>query len=208
MSHEKVHFKIGKIHIVIFLAVFGAIVSGIFGYMEYNKCCAPVYTTYFGEQLVGFRADLREAQKVDVLPSEDVLYSQIVRPPTTRGPNGQIIFRRSLTNVTIVFKEVSRDKMGWYTVQVSEIISKLTALYKGKYGVDLNFGIAQVDSYGEVNGTNAAPIILLVHPEIAEGTYVEADNDRNVITISGGDSLKDFDRATVKFLMVALGIEV
>ncbi len=208
MPHEKVHIKIGKMQIVVFLAIFGAIAAGVFAYIEYGKCCAPIFTADFEGQTLGFRADLREAQKVEVIPDEGKLYSQIVRPPRIVGPEGQVIIRKPLRNVTIAFKQVSQGTMGWYTVEASEIIKKLTALYKGKYDVDLNFAIAETDDYDELKGSNTAPIIALVHPEIADGTFVSVDDDRDVITISGGDSLRDFDRATVKFLMVALGVSV
>lgn len=208
MSQEKIHVKISKQQIIIFLAVFGAVVVGVFGYIAYDAYFKPIFVADFEGQPIQFRADLREAQKVEVIPDDSKLYNQIVRPPRVEGPGGQVIIRKPLSNVTIVFKPVSQQTMGWYTVEATEIIKKLTALYKGKYNVDINFAIAQVDNYDELDGSNTAPIIALVHPEIADGTFVSVDDDRDVITISGGDSLRDFDRATAKFMMVALGIKV
>lgn len=208
MASEKVKIKISKQQIVLFLAIFGIIAAVAFGYVYWLENFKPVTTAEFNGQTLSFRADLREAQKVEVIPDETELYNQIVKPPKIQGPNGQIIIRKSLSNVTIVFKSVDSKTMGWYTVEVTEIIKKLTALYKGKYNVDLNFAVAEVDDYENLSGLNTAPIIALVHPDIAEGTSVSVDDDKNVITISGGDSLRDFDLATEKFLMVALGIKV
>lgn len=208
MAEEKIRVKINKKQIALFLAIFGVIVAGALGYLAYIEYLQPVMSVEFNGETLAFREDLRQAQNVEVIPSEEALRSQMDKPPNVIGPSGQIIVRKPLRNVTIVFKSVSSETMGWYTVQVSEIIKKMTALYKGKYNVDVNFAIAETENYDELRGSNTAPIIALVHPQIANGTFVEVDGDRNVVTISGGDSLRDFDLATIKFLMTTLGIEI
>jgi hypothetical protein len=211
MTKEKLSLKFSRQQMLIFLAIAGALVAGAMAYQYYLKEAAPVYITDFEGEPTAFRADLREAAKVKVIPDEGALYSQIVRPSKV-VTDGSVAFRQPLRNVTIVFKSTITDgkpnTMGWYTVQVSEIIKKLTTLYHLKYGVSVNFAVREVQSYDGLTGTNTAPIVALVHPDIAEGTYVSVDGDADVITISGGDSLEDFDEATVKFLMVAMGIEV
>jgi hypothetical protein len=206
---EKVKIRVSKSQIILFAVIFGIIAAGILGYVYYYDNFKPVTTAEFNGQSIEFRANLREAQKVEVIPDETELRNQIVKPPRIDGPNGQIIIRKPLSNVTIVFKSLNESaRMGWYTVEVSEIVKKLTALYKGKYDVNVNFAISEVDDYENLRGSNTAPIIALVHPDIAEETFVSVDDNTNVITISGGDSLKDFDLATVKFLMVALDIKI
>ncbi|MBI4894408.1 MAG: hypothetical protein HY833_01585 [Candidatus Aenigmarchaeota archaeon] len=211
MAKEKLSLKFSKQQMLIFLAIVGALVAGAMAYQYYLKEMAPVFIADFEGQPTAFRADLREAEKVEVRPDEETLYRQIVRPSKV-VQNGSISFRQPLRNVTIVFKSTIADgrpnTMGWYTVQVSEIIKKLTALYQVKYGLTINFAVREVQSYDGLKGSNTAPIVALVHPDIADGTYVDVDSDADVITISGGDSLKDFDEATVKFLMVAMGVEV
>jgi hypothetical protein len=212
MAKEKLSLRFSRQQMLIFLAVVGAIVAGVMVYEYYLKNMAPVYMADFEGQPTAFRADLREAVKVKVMPDEDTLYRQIVKPNKVVN-NGSISFRQPLRNVTIVFKSTIGNKtgpntMGWYTVEASEIIKKLTTLYQVKYGISINFAVKEVQSYEGLRGGNLAPIIALVHPDIADGTYVDVDKDANVITISGGDSLRDFDDATVKFLMVAMGIDV
>lgn len=211
MTKEKLSLKFSRQQMLIFLAIAGTLVAGAMAYQYYLKEAAPVYIVDFEGEPTAFRADLREAAKVKVIPDVGALYGQIVRPSKV-VQDGSISFRQPLRNVTIVFKSTIADgrsnTMGWYTVQVSEIIKKLTALYHLKYGISVNFAVREVQSYDGLKGSNTAPIVALVHPDIAEGTYVSVDGDADVITISGGDSLKDFDEATVKFLMVAMGIEV
>lgn len=212
MTKEKVSFKIGKKQALLFLTVVAAMVAAAMGYQYYLTEMSPVYVADFEGQPTAFRADLREAAKVEVTPDEDTLYKQIVKPSRVVN-NGSISIRQPLRNVTIVFKSTigngtGPNTMGWYTVQVSEIIKKLTNLYQVKYGLTINFAVKEVQSYDGLSGGNTAPIVALVHPDIAEGTYVSVDGKSNVITISGGDSLKDFDEATVKFLMVAMEIDV
>jgi hypothetical protein len=91
---------------------------------------------------------------------------------------------------------------------VTEIIKKIVALYKIRYNLDVKFSVKEVSGYDDLRGLNSAPIIALVHPDIATNTSVSVDTVRNVVYVYGGDSLKDFDRATEKMLMVAMGIEL
>lgn len=208
MARQKFKVKIENKKIAVFLAVFGAIALGAWGFVFYTQNFAPVTVADFEGTPVQFRTDLREAQKVDVLPSEDALRAQIVKPPKVEGPNGQFILRSPLKGAIITFKPVDSGTNGWYSVQVTEIIKKLTILYQGKYDRAIGFNVTEVQEYGQVEGDNLIPVIELVHPDYADGTFVSVDSDRNVITISGGDSLRDFDLATVRFMTVALGIEV
>lgn len=210
MAGQKVRVRISKKQAIVFLAILAAFAASVGGYLAYAKYFSPVFAADFEGQTVQFRANLREAQAVEVLPDEGTLTDQIVKPPRVFGPGGQVILRQPLVGAVIAFKAdgVQQSTLGWYSVEVTEIIKKLTLLYKGKHNVDIRFNVTEVKEYGRLNGTNTVPVIELVHPELADGTFVSADRRRNVITISGGDSLKDFDLATVKFMMVALGIGV
>ncbi len=189
----EVRISISKQQIIIFAAIVGVIAAGVYGYIAYVTYFAPVFSANFEGLQLGFRADLREAQKIEVVPDESSL---------------QNFFARPLSNVTIAFRPVSQQTNGWYSVEATEIVIKLNIFYKTKYGAEPSFNGIEVDSYENLNGTRDAPIVALIHPEIADGTFVKLDEGRNVVTISGGNSLRDFDLATAKFMMVALGINV
>lgn len=207
---ERVNLKIGfdKSQLTLFAIIFGVIAVGVLGYLAYDAYLKPVYTVDFNGEQLSFREDIKEAQKVEVIPGEAELRQQMVKLPVS-SDSGSVVIRKGITNVTIVFMSTgSQENMGWYTVEVSEIIKKLTAFYRGQHGIDVKFAIAETENYEDLRGTNTAPIVALVHPDIADGTFVEVDSDRNVVTISGGDSLRDFDLATIKFLTTVLGIEI
>lgn len=210
MEHEenKPHPKRGwRKHIVLFSIIFVVAAAGTIGYILYKQS-SPLTTIDFGGQLMSFRADLREAQFVPVIPNEQTVYDHITILPVSER-DGHIIYRAPLTNMTIAFKPVAEETMGWYSVEAAEIVNKLIALYKGKFGVDLNFKVISVDDYSTLQGSNTNPVIALVHPDIANGERsVKIDVDKEVVTISGGNSLRDFDLATVRFISVALGLEV
>lgn len=208
MVKQKVKLSIEKGTLVLFGVVAVIVAGSIFAYMYYQKNLAPVIFADFEGVDLPFRVDLRQAQKIEVTPNEETLRLMIDKPPVVRTPDGVTSFRQTLRNVTIVFKTVPTDNNGWYSVQTTEIIKKMTLLYKGKYGVDLKFEVREVESYDGLRGSNRAPVIALIHPHIANGTYVEADKVGDVIKIHGGDTLKDFDLATVKFMMVALNVTV
>jgi hypothetical protein len=216
MSKQKdsVNLKITKSQIVVFLGLTGMVAAGVLAYVYYQDKLAPVTVVGFNGETLGFRVDLRQADKVEVRPDEATLINQMVRAGRQIDAQGNVIFRKPLRNITIVFKStISNDTskpntMGWYTVQVTEIIKKMTALYHGKLGTPVSFQVKEVSSYEGLKGSNTAPIVALVHPDLADGTYVSVDPDNDVVIISGGDSLKDFDLATEKFLMVVMGIKV
>lgn len=216
MSKQKdsVSLKITKSQVVVFLSLAGMIAAGILLYVYYQDELAPVTVADFNGEAIGFRVDLRQADKVDVMPDEAALLAQMVRTGRQVDSEGNIVFRRPLGNVTIVFKStITNDTskpntMGWYTVEVTEIIKKMTALYHGKLATPISFQVKEVESYDGLKGSNTAPIVALVHPDLADRVGVDVDAEDDVVTIHGGDSLRDFDLATEKFLMVVMGIEV
>lgn len=210
MVHEKVNVKmrLTRRHLVMFLVVFGLVLVGYGTYTVYSMYFKPIYTASLDGQLVNFRADLREANKVEVLPSqqvlENVLNDRIISPGTLVDG----ILKEPIRNITIVFKPVSTDQMGWYSVEAAEIAAKVKGIYSAVYGVDININSEPVDSYDNLSTSGSTIIVALVHPQIANATFVKADPITGVVTISGAGSLRNFDLATVKFMMVAFGISI
>lgn len=203
----KVKLKLTKQHMVASLIVV-FLVAGYFAYDQYQSSTAPLTVVNIGGSDVPFRVDIVKASQVDVFPDDETLRRAIDKPPRTED-NGVIVLRPSLKSVQIAFNPdgVSQETLGYYTVEATEIIKKLTILYRGEYGVPITFSVVETHNYTELEGSNSMPVIALVHPDIADGTFVSVDEIRDVITVSGGDSLEDFDLATVKLMSVALGIE-
>jgi hypothetical protein len=140
---------------------------------------------------LSFRADLKEASKIPVYPSEEILYRALINP--------------LVENVTIVFVPVEGEN-GIYVVNAWEIVMKLSLAYE-QIGIKPGFNGINLTSYEniELHGKIQNPYIVLVHPRYANETSLKLKD--HTIFISG-KSEKEFDLATVKLLMIALKIKV
>jgi hypothetical protein len=192
-DRERIRIKIERKQIAVFFVVLGIVAAAVGLYFVYANYLAPVTSANFDGVQLGFRADLREAQKISAVPDETSL---------------QNFFARPLTNITIAFKPIEGQTNGWYGVESAEIVLKLKVLYALRYGIEPAFNGVEIDDYTEIRGEEGRPVIALVHPEIADETSVRLDAERHIVTISGKDTIKDFDLATVKFLISVLGIEI
>ena len=114
----------------------------------------------------------------------------------------------ALDNITIVYVNSSDNNK--VQLEAFEIVYKMTLAYQhiaylNNVYKDIPFGSRVVDSYENLSGTPSNPLIALVPPVLSNETVVmEKDN---VIYIKG-KTMEEFDLATVKFLMVALAINL
>jgi len=180
-----VKLKLTRKKILILILIAG-IFSGIFLYMKYFP--RPITTINYGDRVVAFRQDIREAAKVPVFPTEGYLYNELIH--------------QQVQNITIVFKPVNFSENAYYVLEEFEIIPKLTLAYE-RIRTRPSFNGYAVDSYENLPGKIQNPIIALVHPAYANETAVVVDG--HVIYIKG-KTHKDFDLATIKFLLVALDV--
>jgi hypothetical protein len=157
----------------------------------------PLYSLNYHGMKISFRINLRDAKDVKVYPSENAVRDEIMN--------------QFVDNITIVYKP-NESINSHYAVEVFEIVNKLAVAYRLKFGYIPNFNVVNVTSYENLTGSSSNPKIALVHPIYSNETSVRLDN--HVIYIQGQnatswqDQLKNFDLATVKFLMVALGIRI
>jgi hypothetical protein len=151
----------------------------------------PIYTINYKDAELTFREDLREANKIPVYPSEEILYRALINP--------------LVKNVTIVFVPVEGEN-GIYVVNAWEIVTKLSLAYK-QIGIKPSFNGLNVTSYEniELYGKIQNPYIVLVHPRYANETSLRLKD--HTIFISG-KSNKELDLATVKLLIIALKIKI
>lgn len=157
----------------------------------------PVYSLNYQGIVLTFRTNLRDAKDVPVYPSEAAVQSEIMN--------------QFIENVTIAFRPGTGEENAHYAVETYEIVSKLAIAFSKNYGYMPKFNVVNVTSYGNLSGEDQNPIIALVHPVYSNETSVRLDG--HVIYVQGKnstssrDQLRNFDLATVKFLMVALQIE-
>ncbi|MEM5766185.1 MAG: hypothetical protein QW423_00910 [Candidatus Aenigmatarchaeota archaeon] len=152
---------------------------------------------YLGVNM-NFRANLRDAKDVLVYPNEELVREEIMN--------------QFIENITIVFKPGEDNVNSHYVLEVFEIVNKLAIAYKLRFAYIPNFNVVNVTSYENIRGTKDNPIIALIHPIYSNETVVKIED--HVIYIQGNNArnsmgqLKNFDLATVKFLMVALDIKI
>jgi len=153
----------------------------------------PIMSVLYGGYVFNFRADLREAVKVPVYPSEEALRNEMM--------NSQV------KNITIAFKSANDTENPYYILEIYELLyPKLPLAYSiNKMNASFNRDPLIVDFYENLTGKAENPIIALVHPVYSNETSITLEN--HVVLIKG-KTHKDFDLAVDKFLMTVLGIEV
>lgn len=142
---------------------------------------------YFGNRLV-FRQDLREANRIEVYPNEQALR--------------ELMDGSQIENITIAYRNTT--DASYTTVESIEIAYKLRIGYLVQ-GYDFNISASEFNSLENITGERANPIIALISPSMANETSVRVKD--SVVYISGRN-LKEFDLATIKFLITSLNITV
>lgn len=188
-----------KINISRRIMLIAAVLLVLAGYVSYQIFFAPkpIMSWDYNGRVLHFRADLREADRVPVYPGEMQVYLDTMHPLAK--------------NVTIVYKDTGNDE--YYSVEAFEITYKMKIAYMNLVGTDIEgktskvptFNAEAVDQYANLPGKIQNPIIALVHPVYANETAVR--NEGHVTYISG-ETFEQLDLATVKFLMIVLGIEL
>jgi hypothetical protein len=185
--------SISKEAVVVILIIVIGIACVYIIYHFYPKSTTTTSYNFFGIT-IPFRTDLYKANNISVYPDNDTVYN--------------MMWGQQLENITIVWVNSSENNM--VAVEAFEITYKMNLAYKhigNLNGVTINvmFNHMVVDSYDNLTATENNPIIALVPPMFSNETAVRAEN--NVIYIKG-KTFGEFDLATVKFLMVALAINL
>ena len=183
--------SISRKHVIVILLIFLAA-----GSIYIIHRFAPKHTTvynFFGIT-IPFRVDLYKANNVSVYPNNETIYD--------------MLWNYQIQNITIVYVNSSENNI--VAVEAFEITNKMKIAYQhiahlNNVYIDIGFNGKAVDSYENLSSTPSNPLIALVPPLLSNDTLVmEKDN---VIYIKG-KTMEDFDLATVKFLMVALAINL
>jgi hypothetical protein len=148
----------------------------------------PITTYNLGGIKLVFRVDLRQANTIPVYPDEDAIQT--------------IIWNPKIRNLTIVY--VNSSDISLVQVEAIEISYKMTLAYLS-FNFDTKIIGRELYSFDNLTATPEYPIIALVPPSFSNETLVKTMG--NVIYIKGNTS-KDFDLATAKFIMSALNITI
>ena len=153
------------------------------------------YATAFN-QTWAFRADLRDAEKVKVTPTDDTIYFELFNIGETP----------IVKNITIAFKDAGSNENPYYQLQIIELVTKLKKIYESAYqnADPPTFNAVEVGSYYKLPGKIQNPIIAIVHPKFATETSINLEN--HVITLNA-KTHEDMDLVTTKLLMIALQLK-
>ncbi|MGC8812446.1 MAG: hypothetical protein ACP5O8_02555 [Candidatus Aenigmatarchaeota archaeon] len=181
MAEEKVKIKISK-NLVIFLllALIFILAIAYFKISEYKPLTAINYEGF----LLQFRADLREANKLEA----------------DKEAIEEILWDKNVKNITIIFTNSSDLEL--VGVESFEIAYKLGLAYRIK-GYDVEIKGKEL-SYPFSFDSLPKPSIVLIPPSLSDKTGIEVRNSSIIIS---GKNKEEFDLATVKFLIIALGLE-
>lgn len=166
-----------------------AIVGGLFYYRSQHSY-KPLTRYNFRGIEFQFRDDLRLAQSIPVYPDETSILNKVWDPGITK-----------INMVYVPTAEPSNDN-SMLSLGIIEIRYKLDRAYQEFNWVN-EFTSTELNSYDNITSSNDTLTIVLVRPSLSDKTAIELDG--NIAYIKGMTG-KEFDLATIKFLMSALNI--
>jgi len=163
----------------------------------------PVLSVEYNNHFYVFRDDVKEAKRVPVYPNEDWVYD--------------LLWNHKLKTITIMFKPMEDQKTNArYSLEAFELTYKLSQVYastpvtkviihnKTQYVYfEKNFSAQPIDDYEDIPREEDVLKIILVPPQLSDGTYVRGGGNR--IFIYGKD-FRGLDLATIKTILVAMKI--
>lgn len=182
--------------VILAIAIIALLSYMLYTYSPQTNNTEYHYATALG-QVWAFRADLREAEKVEVKPTEDAIYFELFSI-------GEDPF---IDNITIAFKDAGLNENGYYILQIQEIVTKMKIIYDLVYSGEktITFDSLTVDSYDNLPGKIKNPIIAIVHPKFANETSIILEDNHAIIL--NAKSYQDMDLVATKLLMIALKLE-
>ncbi|MBS7657520.1 hypothetical protein KEJ33_06325 [Candidatus Bathyarchaeota archaeon] len=187
MSGEGIKLRISRKKLALFSILVLVLIAAIYFIASYKPAGEEIKTWVYDGYELEFRADLREASKIQV-PGEDQVHD--------------LFWNEEVKNVTIGFKRT--NDMGLTGIEAFEITYKLRLAYLIAKR-DVGISAEELDSFANSNSTRQNPFVALIPPSISNETAIRVSE--NTVFISGKDS-KDFDLITVKFLIIVLGIRL
>jgi hypothetical protein len=166
--------------LIIFLIVLSIILLSIY--------LRPVEMIRYSGRYFFFRDDIRAAKGIEVHPDEKTIHDLFWNP--------------DVKNITILFNP-NVTESGYYYLETFELTYKLHSMYVLN-GMKKSFEAVDVNTYDNITSSTDVLKIVLIHPQLADKTLVERQN--NIIFIHA-KNYRDFDLATIKTILVAMGID-
>ncbi|MBI2542747.1 MAG: hypothetical protein HYW24_00995 [Candidatus Aenigmarchaeota archaeon] len=172
---------------VLVVTVSIAIAFGGTGLVYYMKTKPITHYNFYGAEFE-FRDDLREAENIPIYPDKETILNTVWNP--------------DIHNITVVYIDSANNSI--VAVNAFEITYKLTIAYS-RFNWFIEFVPMEVTSFENLKGSNENLIIALVPPALSDETKVELIE--GVVYVKGA-TVKDFDQATIKFLMTSMNITI
>ena len=173
---------------MVFAVVSIAIVAGAVGLGYYLTLPKPIMLYNFHGAELEFRDDLRAAQNVYLFPDEEAILDAVWNP--------------ELSNIVIAFIDSPDNNL--VAVNSFELTYKLNSAYIA-LSRSVSFNGVPILSFEDLVSSEKVLVIALVPPYLANETKVEL---KDGVVYIHGKTLEEFDRATIKFLMAALDIDI
>lgn len=172
-----------QIYIILILSI--VLISG---------CVDNYQKTYAGETF-HFRADLSEAQKVNVIPDEQAIVD--------------LLLRENIQKINIAFIP-NETENAYYGAASFEIGFKLTVVYHNLFNKTIEMESLPLNTTDQAKlfSSPAEPVILLLGPSQTDQTLVTVSE--NLITLEGKSfdeeerTYNDLDLATDKMILVLM----
>lgn len=179
-----------KFALIVMVSV--AIAIGVTGTYYYFSTPKPLIRyDFYGTEFV-FRDDLRLAQNISAYPDEESILNKIWDPDITR------------IDIAFVLTPEPSEENSMIALNLFEIRFKLDTAYRNpRFNWMNEFTSTQLQSFDDINQSDDTLVIALVRPSLSDRTAVEMDG--NVVYIKGSTP-REFDLATIKFLISALNI--
>lgn len=190
-----------KMLLIIFLLVLGA----IFGWLIYQYF-QPLKRVEYGGVIWEFSQDLKKAKKIEVLPNEERVHELFFNPNVQNififfvdSPDNSLV---GASAAEIAFKlSVAYIRLG-YKVKTTRNVTELIVPRVGK---EIFIYTTNVSSYTNLFAEERSPAIALVPPTLTNKTIVRVENN---IAFIEGKNKEEFELATIKFIISAIGIKV
>jgi len=171
----------------ILIALFLSESTGLYWFRNLFTGGQTVYVYKYKGELLYFRANLTEALKVPVYPNERAIFDAVMN--------------ESVKRINVTFVNSTDNSL--VAVDGYEVSSKLSAIFYLN-GISKKIKGMEVANYS-LKGTEDTLVIALIPPALANKTEVRLED--RVIFIYGKTE-KEFDLATIKFLLSVMEVVV
>ncbi len=149
----------------------------------------PITQVKHHRSIFTFRDNVRDAEKIKVVPDESQL--------------NKAFWNYRMTNITYYYAPLDARTNGYYKVEIFELTNKLTQMYNTRRPIIIvkNFDAEQITSFENITREDEVLKIIFVPPGLANETYIRVGGNRVWIYAK---NYRDFDLAVIKTILTAM----